>query len=203
MPFKALILDYGGVLSLPQSRERVASMAKRLEIPVDQFERAYHEHRDRYDAGLYTPETYWTRVLAGLGRQHLGASPLIATLIEEDIASWGQLRDEVWAMARSFRSQGGRTAILSNNVPPLMAWLRGLGRLTSHFDVVMASCELGCCKPDPRIYRACLEALDVRPPEALLVDDSPENTQAANELGIATFLFAGDDAIERLLWMLR
>ncbi|HEX9298483.1 MAG TPA: HAD family phosphatase [Polyangiaceae bacterium] len=202
MPFKALILDYGGVLSLPQSHERVASMAKRLDSPVDAFERAYHEHRDGYDAGLYTPEAYWMRVLDRLDRQHLAAPSRITALIEEDVASWGQFRDEVWAMAKAFRSTRGRTALLSNNVPPLMAWLRALGRLEAHFDVVMPSCELGFCKPDPRIYRACLEALDVRPTEALLVDDTPANTDAASELGIQTLVFAGDDAIERLQWML-
>ncbi len=52
MSIQALILDYGGVLSLPQSHERVAAMARLLESPVDDFERAYHEYRDGYDAGV-------------------------------------------------------------------------------------------------------------------------------------------------------
>jgi len=198
---EALILDYGGVLSFPQSHDRVAAMAKLLGSPVDEFERAYHEYRDEYDAGVYAPVEYWERVLARLAREHLASPSLTAALIEEDIASWSDFRENVWALAKEFHAKGARLAFLSNNVPPLMERLRDRGRLAP-FDVVMASCELGFCKPDPRIYRVCLEALRVRPTEALLVDDTPVNVDAASALGIESLLFEGDDAFERLRWRL-
>jgi putative hydrolase of the HAD superfamily len=194
VPIRALVLDYGGVLSLPQRDGEVASMARRLGVDVDEFRLAYHAHRDDYDAGLGV-DAYWRRVLASLSRRDFTA---IADLIEDDIASWAYQREEVWDLARRFRASGARTAMLTNNVPPMMTRLRALGRLETHFDVVLASCDLGFCKPDPRIFRACLDAIAVPASEALFVDDSVLNVEAARRHGMQALLFEDDATVETL-----
>jgi len=66
----ALVLDYGGVLSLPQRDAEVASMARRLGAPLEEFWRAYLEHRGAYDGGVEVEE-YWRRVLTSLSLVHL------------------------------------------------------------------------------------------------------------------------------------
>jgi putative hydrolase of the HAD superfamily len=193
----ALVLDYGGVLSLPQREGEVATMARRLGAPLEEFWRAYLEHRGAYDAGLDVEE-YWRRVLTSLSLVHLASPALLAELVEDDIASWGYFREEVWDIARRFRASGGRTALLTNNIPPLMAKLRSLGRLESHFDVVLASCELGVCKPDPAIFRTCLEVLGIPAASVLFVDDHPPNIAEASRAGMQTLLFDGENAIRTL-----
>ncbi|NXH48550.1 HYES hydrolase, partial [Dicaeum eximium] len=40
-----------------------------------------------------------------------------------------------------------------------------LQRLRGHFDLVLESCRIGMCKPDPGIYSYALEALQARPEE--------------------------------------
>ena len=172
-------------------------MARRLDVPFEAFRRAYDEHRDAYDSGLDVA-TYWRRVLAGVSRDDRATDDMLAHLVEDDIASWGYFREEVWDLALRFRSQGGRTALLTNNIPPLMARLRALGRLETHFDVVLASCELGFCKPDPRIFRACLESLGTAAAETLFVDDHPPNVAEAARQGMQTLLFQTDEAVEQL-----
>jgi putative hydrolase of the HAD superfamily len=122
----------------------------------------------------------------------------LQALVEEDAMSWSKMQPEVWDLAARFRASGGRTALLTNNVPPLMRRLREGGRLASHFDVVIASCEIGVCKPDPKIFRTCLDAISVEPRDALFVDDHPPNVAAADALGMRTLLFQGDGSIERL-----
>jgi putative hydrolase of the HAD superfamily len=194
MIVRALVLDYGGVLSLPQRDAEMATMAGRLGVPIDDFRRAYFSHRNDYDAGLRVDE-YWRRVLGEISRDDFAP---IADLVDDDIASWAYLREGVWDLARRFRASGGRTALLTNNVPPMMAHLRSLGRLESHFDVVLASCELGVCKPDPRIFRTCLEALGIPAAETLFVDDHPPNVAEARRLGIHALLFEGDESVEAL-----
>jgi epoxide hydrolase-like predicted phosphatase len=52
------------------------------------------------------------------------------------------------------------------------------------FDVQVYSAEVHLAKPDPRIYKLALERLGVQPQEAIFVDDSPENIEAAKALGI-------------------
>src|SRR6266849_1279406 len=142
---------------------------------------------------------YWRRVLETLGQSSgaLEHGPAIDQLIEADVASWTEFREEMWGLARSFRVGGGRTAFLSNGVPEAMARIRANRPLESWFDAVVVSCEVGVAKPDPRIYQICLSRLGVLPERALFVDDRADNIQAAARLGIETLHFAGDDAVAR------
>ena len=41
-------------------------------------------------------------------------------------------------------------------------------------------------KPDPRIYKLCLERLGVQPQESIFLDNSSQNLKAAARLGIKT-----------------
>jgi FMN phosphatase YigB (HAD superfamily) len=43
--------------------------------------------------------------------------------------------------------------------------------------------EVGCNKPDPRIFRTAADALGLPPAECLVVDDDPELVAAAIRLG--------------------
>ena len=65
--------------------------------------------------------------------------------------------------------------------------------------MVVVSALEGVAKPDERIYRITLERLGVAPQEALFVDDSPVNVEAARKLGIQTVLFTTPEALEREL----
>jgi putative hydrolase of the HAD superfamily len=200
MQLEALILDYGNVLSHSQREDRLEAMAAQVRAPLNAFRDAYWQHRQPYDAGLPAAE-YWRRVLETLG-QSSGASEhsrAIDQLIEADVASWTEYREEMWGLARSFRVSGGRTAFLSNGVPEAMARIRAERALERWFDVVVVSCEVGVAKPDPAIYKMCLSRLCVEASHALFVDDRLENIDAAARLGIKTFHFAGDDLMRRLV----
>ena len=200
MQLEALILDYGNVLSHSQREDRLEALAAQARAPLNAFRDVYWQHRQPYDAGLPAAE-YWRRVLETLG-QSSGASehsPAIDQLIEADVASWTEYREEMWGLARSFRVSGGRTAFLSNGVPEAMARIRAERALERWFDVVVVSCEVGVAKPDPAIYKMCLSRLCVEANHALFVDDRLENIDAAARLGIKTFHFAGDDLMRRLV----
>lgn len=190
---QALILDFGGVLGYPQPENWFPTLAGQLGVDGDALRAAYWEHRHAYDAGLPAVE-YWRRVHATLGRPCGPIDPLI----QSDVLSWTEFREEVWAVARDFRRRGGRTAFLSNGIPEAMAHIRAKRPLEPWFDTVVVSYEVGVAKPDPRIYRICLSRLGVPPERALFVDDREDNLEAAARLGIETLHFTGDDAVERL-----
>jgi hypothetical protein len=48
----------------------------------------------------------------------------------------------------------------------------------------MVSAEDGLAKPDPAFFQRCLDRLGVRAEEALFVDDTPANVEAARKLGM-------------------
>ena len=51
---------------------------------------------------------------------------------------------------------------------------------------VVESCLEGVCKPDPRIYKLCLERLGLQPSESIFLDDLGQNVKAAASLGMHT-----------------
>lgn len=101
--------------------------ARRAGADVAAFREAYWRHRLAYDAELPAP-AYWRRVLA----EARPAGPVLddpGWLIAADVASWTIYRDPVWEVAADFRAGGGRTALLSNSGPDVMARVRADGAL--------------------------------------------------------------------------
>lgn len=189
----ALILDFGGVLARAQSAGAVATLAALGRLPQEEFLARYWQHRRAYDDGLPV-RRYWEQVLA----PDAVDEATLSRLIEADTASWIDFRDAVWQTAATFRQTGGRTAILSNGVPEIIGAIRRQRDLDAYFDEVIVSCEVGCSKPDPAIYRLCLERLGVAAQNALFVDDLPANLEGAAALGIQTLHFRGDEDVPAL-----
>jgi putative hydrolase of the HAD superfamily len=196
-PLRALILDYGNVLTHPQAPDVIAAMASRLGITVEAFTRAYWEHRHGYDLGEYAAPEYWRRVLASLERPADGAGEpaLVEWLTARDGDSWMRYREDVWEIAGRVRERHVGTAMLSNMSGELAAYIRRDRPLERWFDAVVISAEVHLVKPDPRIYHVCLDRLGVAPAQALFVDDRPENVRAAAALGIRTVEFAPDGQV--------
>lgn len=62
--------------------------------------------------------------------------------------------------------------------------LQAIG-LDQHFSVSLAAHQFGCAKPDPRIFLAMLERLQLRPEECLYIgDDVRIDVQGAQQVGI-------------------
>src|SRR5262245_28361649 len=199
-----LILDYGRVLSRPQEQGWFAAAAQRIGATTETLRAAYWQHRPEYDAGLPVGE-YWRRVLAAARPGSDGPTDAtdLAWLIERDVMSWVAYDDDVWALAAEFRARGGRTALLSNSGPEVMARVRAERRIEQVFDAVVISCEVGLSKPDPRIYRLCLDRLGLEPPDVLFVDDRPDNIDGAARIGLRTLQFDGPGALARLRALVR
>jgi HAD superfamily hydrolase (TIGR01549 family) len=73
-------------------------------------------------------------------------------------------------------------------------WQKGLAHfchelgLSSFFDVIVASAEVGCEKPDPRLFEAARVQLNVPAEEILHVGDSAVDVQGAHAAGFAAAL---------------
>ena len=67
------------------------------------------------------------------------------------------------------------------------------------FDHVIESAKIGLRKPDPKIYRMMIEALDVDPKNCIYLDDLGVNLKPAREMGMTTIkVLSGDQAIADL-----
>jgi HAD superfamily hydrolase (TIGR01509 family) len=81
-----------------------------------------------------------------------------------------------------------RLAIVSNFYGNLLAACEEAG-IRSHFSAAIDSADVGCVKPDPRIFQAALDALGARTEDAIFVGDSPGRDMAgARALGMQHIL---------------
>jgi len=71
----------------------------------------------------------------------------------------------------------------------LLAYVRREFDWLDEFEVKIWSCELGTVKPDPAIYRVCLDALGCAAQRTIFFDDRPNNVEAARELGMEAHIF--------------
>lgn len=92
---------------------------------------------------------------------------------------------------KQLREDGLRLGLISNaDTMEIAAWtdcpLAGL------FDVEVFSCEVGLVKPEPAIYRRCLEALALEAGECLFVGDGGSNELlGARQAGLRTVFVSG------------
>lgn len=65
------------------------------------------------------------------------------------------------------------------------------------FDAVYASHLMGLAKPDPAFYSYILDKERCSPEQAVFIDDVQTNVQAAETIGIRSFLFTGAEQLRK------
>ncbi len=65
--------------------------------------------------------------------------------------------------------------------------------LRQYFKAFVVSALLGVEKPNPKMYTTALDALNIKPQEALFIDDRPNNCEGARALGIHAMLLSRDE----------
>ena len=200
---RAVIFDFGGVLGLPQDTARVATMASLCRLSIERFRSAYGRDRSELDRGTLSAEEYWSRILESAGVE---ANPgLIAQIEREDSLGWTGINQGVVDWGAELRAAGYLTAILSNMPTTKLSFMRATGSFDwiDEFRPAIFSCEYLLVKPEPEIYRLCLNRLAVDPDTCIFLDDVLQNVEAARALGIHALHFrspAADAAELELRW---
>jgi len=116
-----------------------------------------------------------------------------------------EAREDLIALVRRIRSDGVRTALVTNNVREFGDGWRRLVPVDELFDVVVDSSAEGCRKPDPAIFELALTRVGgAAAGRAIFLDDFHGNVEAARALGIESILVDDDHrpalrSLERLL----
>jgi len=111
-----------------------------------------------------------------LGQALYDALPEIFTPYEDTVPTLGELR-----------RRGVRLALVSNIAMDLRPMLRRW-QLMDYFETLIFSFEVGAVKPQAAIFQRALDALAIKPGQALMVGDDPLLDSGAARLGIRTLL---------------
>jgi putative hydrolase of the HAD superfamily len=193
LALRAVVFDYGMVLTGPPDPAAHAAMVRITGLSPERLDALYWADRHAYDLGSLTGQAFWQKLVRDAGLSL--SKSAIAELIRLDARMWitenaGMLN---WQLA--LKQRGLLTAIVSNMGDTVHeAMERELGWL-SRFDVLVWSYQLRIAKPDPAIYRYALEKLGTQPAETLFIDDRPFNIDAAIALGMKGAVFSSVDRL--------
>ncbi len=188
MALRAVIFDYGRVLTGPPDPAAHEALVRITGLSSDRLDGLYWKDRQAYDEGKLTGLEFWRRVAGEAGLE------LSESAIEElnlwDARMWtrGDRAMLDWQVA--LKQRGLLTAIVSNMGDTVHEHMERELEWLSRFDLLVWSYQLRVAKPDPAIYRYALERLGTRPEETLFIDDKAENLDTALALGMRGLVFS-------------
>ena len=185
LPGRLVLLDYGEVLSRPQSQADRAAILDLAGVDGETFWPAYWAERDRLDHGLLTTRDYWLSIARACGAEWDDAR--LQSLWAADLRSWVSVDQDVLAIVGELHAAGTRLAVLSNAGFDY-ALLRG-SPLAAVVERIFLSAELGLLKPDPAIYVTVAESLGIPPAEIVFIDNRAGNVAGAESVGMTGHVF--------------
>lgn len=181
LPGRAVVFDYGEVISFTPSEADRRAMVDAAGVPAEDFWAAYHAERDRLDQGLISTTAYWQGIGRACGREW--DLPTAQRLWALDIRGWTSADPEVVAIIGELADGGTRLALLSNAAADYGGLFR-YSPLGALFERVFVSGELLLLKPDPAIYRHAAESLGLPPEDLVFIDNREVNVRGAESIGV-------------------
>jgi putative hydrolase of the HAD superfamily len=181
-PFEAVIFDLGGVV-LDSPLDVIAEHEAAAGVPIGSLNTIVHRSGGsgawaRHERGELDLDGF---VDAFTSELRTAGVDLDVSELMTAICSAFRVRPVMEQAIVRLRAAGLRVAALTNNWSTFPK-----GRLPQHFDVFVESVVEGVRKPEPEIYRRCLERLDSPPALTVMLDDLGPNLKPARELGITT-----------------
>ncbi|WP_349884928.1 HAD family phosphatase [Microbacterium sp. WHRI 7836] len=187
---RVVLFDLDGVIRHFDARN-TAMIERRYDLAPGDIERIAFARPliDEVTTGRITRAEWVRRIGARVG----------TAAAEEWSAQPAAIDDGVLELIDDVRETGVRTAVLTNGTDTIPAELAAAG-LTSRFDAIFNSAEIGHAKPDTRAFRHVLEDLGVDATEVFFTDDSASKLVGAQKLSMHTHHYDGvDDLRARLV----
>lgn len=193
MALRAVIFDYGMVLTAAPDQEAHDAMVRITGLSADRFEELYWADRHAYDEGKLSGIAFWQKLLRDANLD-LGTDT-VHELNRLDARMWTTQNPRMIDWQLRLREHGIRTAILSNMGDSVLASIQAEFKWIDNFDVLVWSYQLQMAKPDPRIYLHTLQQLGTKPEETLFLDDKLVNVDAAIALRMRSIQFSTIDQL--------
>lgn len=178
MTIRAIFWDIGGVLlTNGWDREQRARLIARFVLDETDFSERHKLAVPELELGRMTLNEYLDQVVFYAPRNFTREAFRAAMETES------QPNAATLALARDL-GQRHRMYALNNEGHDLNEYRIRTYALSDFLLAFFTSCYLGVMKPNPAIYRLGLQLAQVKPEEALMIDDRLQNVEAARSVGM-------------------
>lgn len=178
---KAVLFDFGGVLSEAGARGSIRSWLGRI-YGVDINVKSMNQTFYKMWRGQMSEEDFF----ADIHRQ-FPDTPIVTKA--DFLKNMQEFRrsEPVYELVAQLRANGIKTGILSNVFSIGVNALRA-GGFYEGFDPLLLSSEIGYAKPDPEFYQMAIDRFGVKPEEIIFIDDQQDVLQPAKDMGMHVIL---------------
>lgn len=196
---KAVLLDFGNVISEQQDTTCFDRMASLTGLSRDVFVDGFRRYRSEFDRGTLPGLEMYRNILNDAGYRHETSArasekgpsldELTARLLDEDLTAWTRISGPVTEWALGLQKKGYKIGILSNMPFEFLERFESRVPLFLAADAAVFSCRVNLVKPEPEIYREAVKSLGVQAEEIVFFDDIQINIDAARAEKLNAFLW--------------
>lgn len=194
MPIKALLFDVGFTLQndgkiFTQCIDFTGKWLKRKKAihSIQEFRETYLKADAKMHSPVYSHVFGELDVIKAVLKK-MNADTLLA---EKAIQRWHSFQKKLFKPNKEFKqalelakNSGFKTAIVSNDRAERLNAIIDKYSVRKLLDAIIVSEALGVEKPNPKIFKAALKKLKVKPSEAIMFGDNPASDGACKKLGI-------------------
>ena len=176
-----IIFDFYDVIFDAPTKKLVNQLALKYDLTPEQADTTFHLYEKRHYQEI-TSEEFTTQFEALIGQKidfkkdvHEIWSPLVGEI------------DYTCDFLKFQKSLGKKVYYITNIGSSLQE--RREADIYKYFDGGVASCEVGCEKPDLEIYRILLQKYNLKPTNCVFIDDKVDNIETAKKIGIRGIVF--------------
>lgn len=197
----AVVFDFGGVLFHWKPTELLQNVVPHLapnETAALALKKAIFQDLTldsdwaQFDQGAIEPHALAAKIAMRTGLAQADVATVIAA-VPEHLAA----KPDTVALIESLAAKGVPLFFLSNMPAPYARHLQSTHAFLKHLPVGVFSADVGCSKPDPRIYELALACTGMAAADLVFVDDLVENIEVAKSLGWRGVVFDNAAQCER------
>ena len=188
---KNIVFDLGGVLITLDRSEAVKRFKEMGLENAEELLNAYHQKGIflELEEGTLSLDEFYEAV-----RKEAGKFVSKETIDQGWMGFMKDVPEYKMVMLEELRRKGYRLFLLSNTNPVIMDWAHSTtfspqGKsIDEYFDKLYLSYEIGCTKPNPKIFQFMFNDSGIIPSESLFIDDGKANVEMGKQLGMKTYL---------------
>ncbi|NHJ04062.1 MAG: HAD family phosphatase [Candidatus Heimdallarchaeota archaeon] len=197
--YKNIIFDIGGVL-LTWNPESYIRKILGIDVDAEFFSKRIFKSFEwrELDRGSYTVKE--------LHKTYLKMYPKIRYEINLLMERWFEIINPInenITLIPKLKENGYNLFIISNYVQEAIEEMKTKHAFFDYFNGMVISCYVNHIKPEREIFDSLLEKYKLNVEECILIDDSPDNTEAAEKIGIKSILYLSPEQLKEDLMDLK